>query len=347
MTFNTVRHITTPKALIELHEMLTYPRYADTYWEKQFIAKFIDTLPNVSRDEYGNRHVKIGDVGVMWSSHTDSVHSMKDKRQVVLKRDGFFALKDPKASSCLGADCATGVWIMRHMILRGIPGHYIFHREEEVGGLGSEWIARPENRHMIEHAQAAIAFDRKGYDSVITHQGGRTASDAFAKSLANQLGGKYKPDPTGLFTDTKKYAGIIPECTNLSVGYHSAHSGDEKQDVQFAADLLDCMCAFDPTDLVIERDPTVIETYAPAYQPSRWTDHYDSAAYDWGWDDLMQHPAQRNYAAAPAKPVGRRYVDNYGKLLELVREHPHEIADWLDQQGIDADELFDELNSWR
>ena len=76
-------------------------------------------------DGYGNRHVIIGDTNVVWSCHTDSVHH-DEGRQVVLKRDGRFMLKpqQPANPSCLGADCATGVWIMRNMILRGIPGHF-------------------------------------------------------------------------------------------------------------------------------------------------------------------------------------------------------------------------------
>jgi hypothetical protein len=346
MTFKTVTHISTAKALVELHEMLTYPRYASSHYEQQFIEKFIDTLPGVEADGYGNRHVKIGDCGVLWSSHTDSVHSLKDRRQVVVKRDGKLMLKDPKSADCLGADCGTGVWLMRHMILRGVPGHYVFHREEEVGAFGAEWLAKHDNRHLLDGIYAAIALDRKGYHSVITCQGARTASDAFARSVAAQLGGDYKPDDTGLFTDTKKYRDFIPECSNISVGYFNQHSGQEVQDVVFAGELLDKLCAFDTTALTIERDPAAVEEYYPAYGGRRysWTDHYDADMYDSTLSALDEmFPDTGNVSK------GASTLDNYERLVRLVQQFPFDLADWLDREGVNEEELRRELglDRWR
>jgi hypothetical protein len=347
MSFNTQKLPSKKAAIIEMHEMLSYCRPAGTKAEQAFVNKFVDTIPGVWGDGYGNRHLVIGNTNVLWSSHTDSVHSYGG-RQIVLKGDGLFMLKEkqPGKPACLGADCATGVWIMRQMILRGIPGHYIFHRDEECGGLGSSWLAK-NDPGLLDGVQFAIAFDRKGYDSVITHQGHRTASDAFAKSMAAQLGGKYKPDDTGLFTDTAKYSEIIPECTNLSVGYHSAHTEKEWQDFDFAYDLLERITEVDTSKLVAERDPKVVEYWGGAGR-YRWTDHYD----DWdhaNWIKGGVNATRSNYpiifdqgdfAAERSLTSGST---NYQKLLNLLLDYPTEIADILDTEGMDAETLADML----
>lgn len=345
MTFSVKKLISDKHMIEEMHHMLTYMRPHGSKHEQEFVSTFVDTLPNVWSDGYGNRHVVIGDTNILWSCHTDSVHSSSG-RQVVIKRDGAFKLKPGVSTmpSCLGADCATGVWIMRNMIRRGIKGHYIFHRDEECGGLGSSWIAN-KDPDLLNGIEIAVAFDRKGYDSVITHQGKRTASDDFAKSIAEQLGGEYKADPTGLFTDTAKYAEIIPECSNLSVGYHDAHSSGEWQNYEFALDLLNAVCEVDITKLTVSRDPKVVEYQDYGFSRySRWTDHYDwSQDYDLPaksnsvtrYSDLWDEEEDRHSFR------GRSSCSNYDALYELVLRHPDAIADWLDGMGLDADELSD------
>lgn len=113
----------------------------------------------------------------------------------------------------------------------------------------------------VEGIQAMIAFDRMGTQSIITHQMGvRTASDAFANSFSKILGMEHlKPDATGSFTDSEAYKAIIPECTNVSVGYYSQHSKAEMQAIPYAKKLLENLLNADWGKLVITRDPKVIE----------------------------------------------------------------------------------------
>ena len=109
------------------------------------------------------------------------------------------------------------------MIDAGVEGRYIFTVGEESGGIGSSALAG----HWLERMDFAVGFDRKGYDSVITHQGGsRTCPEKFAEALADELG--MTPDPTGVFTDTALWAGEVQCCTNISVGYFGAHTTKEK-----------------------------------------------------------------------------------------------------------------------
>lgn len=163
-----------------------------------------------------------------------------------------------KLTNCLGADDTTGVWLMLTMIKAGVEGRYVFHREEEVGGRGSSWVAknRPE---YLDGIKAAIAFDRKGYGDVITHQGSRCCSDEFAHSLAGLLGGAYKPDPSGVFTDTANYTDIVGECTNISVGYFGQHGPAESQHFGFAIGLAQTLAEADWSQLVFKREPGELE----------------------------------------------------------------------------------------
>ena len=80
---------------------------------------------------------------------------------------------------------------MLEMIKASVPGLYIFHRDEEVGGKGSKYISinTPE---ILKGIQFAIAFDRYGTTSVITEQmGGKCASREFADSIYSFLPGVY------------------------------------------------------------------------------------------------------------------------------------------------------------
>lgn len=250
------------EALNELLEMHTYMRPEGSPAQKEFVATYIDSLPSVTADAVGNRIGIIGEDPVtLWSSHTDTVHRTSG-RQLLTYGDGFLTLGeylDPAGKpNCLGADCTVGVWIMRQMYKAGVPGLYVWHAGEECGGIGSTYIAE-KTPALLRGIQSAIAFDRRGTDSVITHQfGDCTASNAFAESVAAQLGDWFGPDPTGVFTDTYNYAQLIPECTNISVGYEREHTAKEFLDVNHAVDLMQSMLEFDESLLVIARDPSAM-----------------------------------------------------------------------------------------
>ena len=314
----------------ELEAMLRWRRPARSKTEKRFVREYIDSIRGIATDTYGNRFIRIGSAPVLWSSHTDSVHSIGGQQSII--RDGdFVRLRgNEKQSNCLGGDCATGVWLMRQMIKRGIEGLYIFHRDEEIGGLGSKWIATNQPKRL-EGIELAIALDRKGYSSIITHQGGRCCSDTFADSLAGFLGG-YKADPTGLFTDTANYTDLIGECSNLSVGYNDAHSPKESQNMKFAGLLLEALCDLDTSKLKLERKPGEVEAYSDfGLGYSRWSDWYGD--FDNGY-------------VQPAKPKTKRYSamwENYDLLVEIVANYPRELADWLEQQGVNAADLEADL----
>ena len=247
----------------ELYEILKFCRPADGVGESTMINTFIKPL-GVTEDKAGNLYKRIGkNPTVMWSCHTDTVHGFNSKEtQTITVDSGTNPTRIFKTDKeCLGADCGTGVWLMMQMIRAGIRGLYIFHRGEECGGIGSNYISS-DTPELLEGIDKAIAFDRYGYDSVITHQGGeRTCSDAFGNDLIELLSsvGGYRLDSNGSFTDTLNYSEQISECTNISVGYFNQHTNKEYQDIFHALALCELLCRHGNkfSKLVAKRDPSV------------------------------------------------------------------------------------------
>lgn len=318
--------------LRELIEMHMYRRPSGSQTEAEFNKKWIDCLPGVRIDDVGNRIGKIGsDPVTLWSSHTDTVHRM-DGMQALAIGDNWLTVGTAKpgqpVSNCLGADCTVGVWIMRQMYLNKVPGLYIWHHGEEVGGIGSRYIA-DKTPEILSGINAAVAFDRRGATSVITHQfGERTASDVFAKSLVAELnvnwdGLDWELDDSGVFTDTANYSSIIPECTNISVGYTSEHTNKEALNILHAYDLLERMLEIDEERFMIARDPTVVE-YGDWGKNYRW---YGGNPNPYGSHGDPYEDAMDNYKS-----------DEY-TITNLVRSHPKAVAEMLVACGFTYEEV--------
>jgi hypothetical protein len=249
----------------ELYGILNYCRSANSKGERKMINRYIKPL-GVQEDKAGNLYKIIGDnPNVMWSCHTDTVHKHKSgfRQTIYLDSSDNPSKIFKNDKEVLGADCGTGVWIMMNMIRHNVKGLYIFHRGEECGGIGSSHI-RDNTPELIENIDIAIAFDRYGYDSVITHQGGmRCCSKEFGNALANMLQDVhfYRLDDTGSFTDTENYVELVSECTNISVGYFDQHSKREYQDIPHAMSLCNYMCKHgnEFSKLPVKRDPSVVD----------------------------------------------------------------------------------------
>lgn len=235
--------------------MHTYCRPHGSHTERAFIDRWILSLPGARYDRHGNIHVEAGSGSpILWSCHVDTVHRRQGRQAV---ERSWECLTAPK-SECLGADDTAGVFLLRELVLRHTPGHYIFHRGEERGCIGSSAIVE-EDPESLARFQCAIAIDRAGTSDIITHQmGDRTASDVFAESLSDVLhrgGLTYAASAFGSFTDTCSYAPIIPECSNLSAGYEREHSSAESLDCDHVLALLDALTDLSPDDLIMDRDP--------------------------------------------------------------------------------------------
>jgi hypothetical protein len=307
----------------ELVEMLAYARPHNSRTESEFVYRFLHCLPGLGYDKFGNAMLRIGTAPVLWSSHTDTVHHQEGKQRVIVKGD-LAMLAKGKRGDCLGADDAAGIWLMCEMVRARVPGMYVFHAGEEHGGLGSGWLAK-NRADLLSGIKYAIALDRKGTDSVITHQGERSCSDAFATALAAKLnasdpGFRFKPDDTGLFTDTANYVDLIGECTNLSVGYEGAHGPGETLDLAFITRLRDALVTFDCDGLPATRQPGEIDDDGPAFGAGRPS---TIRAFKW---------------SKPANDPTAIYDE---ALVEMCRDYPDVAAKLIDRLGGNADDMLE------
>lgn len=194
----------------------------------------------LEEDKHGNLFIKIGDSKCMFTSHLDTACRTQEDVKHVLK--GNFIKTD--GSTILGADDKAGVTIMLYMIEKNVPGIYYFFIGEERGCIGSGKSADDQSKEPLD-IEKVISFDRRGLNSVITHQSGmRCCSEEFAFALAEELNKadknfNYKKDNTGVLTDSLEFIELYSECTNISVGYYSEHTKDEQQDIKHLEKLCD------------------------------------------------------------------------------------------------------------
>jgi len=209
-----------------------------------------------SVDGAGNLHVdnRIAGSRTLFIAHVDTVHREVGANKIRKTKAMWYADGAP-----LGADDGAGVAMLMHMIHSGINGYYIFSQGEECGGIGAKFVSKDVN--LLSQFDRAIAFDRRGIDSVISHQGwGRCASDIFCQALADELNMTdanlmYMPDDTGVYTDTAEFVDTIPECTNISVGYNSEHTQQESLNIHHFELLSQAVLQVNWDKLPTERDP--------------------------------------------------------------------------------------------
>lgn len=272
-----------------LIDILSTMRQHDSAGERNFIETYILPLnPTPMFNSKGEVLAYVventrGHSKVMWSCHVDTMHrngkagtSGDDRQDVWVDVDGVAFVGHE--CDCLGADDGAGMWLMFEMIKRDIAGTYVFHRGEEIGCWGSGGVAE-EHTEWLKQFTHAIAFDRRGTTSIITHQRGeRACSDKLANDLITLFDMGHKLDPTGVYTDTAEFMDIIPECVNISIGYDHEHSNHETLDTTYVLALRDAICAldWDKIELPVARDPSVRESMNNKY------DDYEYTSSSWG-----------------------------------------------------------------
>lgn len=271
-------------------------------------------------DEVGNLHVdaRVNPTNrTLFVAHVDTVHKTEGENKIKKTKTHWHANGAP-----LGADDGAGVAMLMHLIHGGVSAYYIFTQGEECGGIGATHIAT-HNKTLLAQFDRAIAFDRRGIESVITHQGwSRCCSDKFAESLSDALNGDdrlmYLPDDTGVYTDTAEFVDIIPECTNLSVGYYSEHSDKESLDIVHYQTLASQVLEINWDRLPTDRDPTVKEDKSSRYDYAGitgWSSGY-SAMFNKGAEyDLADYVRYELEDALRSAQDG-----DYDWLLEMMAE---------------------------
>lgn len=314
----------TPVPVEVLFDILRRPRFSGTEGESYVIEKYLAPLEGVRVDEYGNYYLIVPStngedpVTTMFSSHTDTVHKATATETYKLSLKGGWLSR--AGGGVLGADCGTGIWIMLNLIKAGVPGLYVFHRDEEIGGKGSTFFAE-EFATLLATMEHCIAFDRKGEADIITHQGGtRCCSEEFADAFAGMLNlgteFRFKGDDSGSFTDSANYTHLIPECTNLAIGYYDQHTQEECQDLTFVTHLIVKLISLDYSQLPSVRDPKVVE--------DKWADY-----------TFMD-----DYYRLPKRPGTSSKMT---QMITAIEDYPGEVADILMTLGYTPEDLLEEL----
>ena len=218
----------------------------------------LNQLPReLEKDPDGNYFLKIGESKTIFACHLDTVSKTVDN--VVHVIDGEYIKTNGK--TILGADDKAGVVILLYLISKKIPGLYYFFLGEEVGCIGS--TAAAKRKKDFKDYNKMISFDRKNVSSVITYQSSlRCCSDDFANSLISEFAKsdlKFEKDEGGVYTDSAEFVEIIPECTNISVGYFNEHTVNEKQNIFFLEKLCRACVSVEWEKLSIKRNPSVKE----------------------------------------------------------------------------------------
>jgi len=267
-----------------LLDIMTYRREHDSKGEKAFIKTYLKGFKPIKNKTgeilaYSYEIASKNKNRVLWSCHIDTMHRNQPdviKQEVYI--DPFDVAFVDNKSDCLGADNGAGVFLLLEMIDAGIAGTYLFHRGEEKGCWGSSQIAS-EYEEYLKNFTHAIAFDRKGTTSIITHQSGsRACSDKLGIQLANLFGMGYKLDDTGVYTDTAEYTHLIPECLNISIGYANEHTSKESLDVSHVMALRDKILSIQWDKITLKKDRK------PEPKYSRYGYSYE---YGLSYDDLL------------------------------------------------------------
>jgi hypothetical protein len=273
-------------------------------------------------DGLGNFYIEIGkNSTTMFTCHLDTADRSQTKVKHIL--EGNIIKTD--GTSILGADDKAGMTVLLYMIEKKIPGLYYFFIGEERGCVGSGRLSRVwKDKHFSNYVTKCVSFDRRGTDSVITEQFyGVCCSNEFAKELSKRLNVvettfNYKPDPTGIYTDSAQFTNLIPECTNISVGYYSEHTTAERQDIKHLEKLCEAVCKIDWETLPIVKEPGV---------------HYDEYDEDDEWEyDEDQKFQSHNFAwvSYDGKTTKMMISDDY---IEVEKET---ILSWMNSSGLSS-----------
>jgi hypothetical protein len=278
-----------------------------------FEDELVSFLPKgYFQDRHGNYFYKIGESRTAFTSHLDT--ACKDQVNIVHKFDGNIIKTDGK--SILGADDKAGVTILLYMIEKNVPGLYCFFFGEEVGCIGSGLASSDP---MFKDYNRMISFDRRGTNSIITFQSSkRCCSEVFAKSLAkdfNQYGLNMSPDNTGVYTDSAEFTGVIPECTNISVGYYSEHTRSENQDILHLERLCKAACKIDWETLPI------VGVGRDIYEDDDYVSFNSDSDSEWEYDNYSYFRTESGTSSKMF--IAKTQIDKETVL----------ISDWLVTQG--------------
>lgn len=247
----------------------TYPLGTESQLEKFLPSGW-------KKDDYGNYYVIVGKhFSTMFTCHLDT-YTKGAQQEVVHRFNKNIIYTDGR--TILGADDKAGMVVLLYMISKKVPGLYYFFLAEEAGCIGSKkvadsWVSGDILFPELEQIKKVVSFDRRGTSSIITEQlFSECCSIDFATELVdrfNSIGNGLfmKMDSNGYSTDSAQFMSLVPECTNISVGYYDEHTISERQDIDHLYKLCHAVVEINWETLPVKREP--VEPWSNYYYPPK------------------------------------------------------------------------------
>ena len=89
--------------LATIKAMHSYCRANNSIGESQFITRYIDSIPGMTEDGFGNRILQIGESPILFSCHTDTCHHLGTpaRQYTEMDKKGILSVKGQKKGHCL------------------------------------------------------------------------------------------------------------------------------------------------------------------------------------------------------------------------------------------------------
>ncbi len=326
---------------------ITVP-YGSEYLYYKGVLNGLINFPLFQQGENFYHVVGDGTSDTLFCAHLDTACSTA--RPV---RHGFFnSTIYTKSDTLLGADDKAGVLALITLIEAKVPGTYYFFAGEEAGRKGS-LTAAYQHKEYFSKFKRAITFDRRGKGSIITSQlYGECCSDMFAGALIDEFGCenlKFVNDPTGSYTDTASFMKIIPECTNISIGYNNEHTSNETINIDYAHKVSMAATQIDWDHLPVDRDPSISykDSWNWDWDTSRYSNSY-SPQQNIGFKPEPRKPGPEPpipFKSQSPTPLNATEIERQKRMNEVQqRLHNFLSAEEAESQVIDN---FNVQNSFR
>lgn len=332
----------------------TYPQGTESQLERFLPSGW-------KKDDFDNYYVVVGkDFSTMFTCHLDT-YTKGTQQNVNHRFNKNFIHTD--GTSILGADDKAGMVVLLYMIEKRVPGLYYFFLAEESGCIGSKKVSAclesgdilfPE----LKEIKKVVSFDRKGTTSVITEQmWSPCCSEEFANELVYRLnlvgnGLEMKTDDKGFSTDSAQFMSIVPECTNISVGYYDEHTISERQDIQFLEKLCQAVVKIDWETLPVVRTPEEPWGMSGYYKPWK-SAHNTYNDWDAPFDNTIDSPIDE-FSARFSKDFYTYRVDPFDGIRKIayisttwIFHEKYLIEEGLRRNGRDVKEVnWDGTSCW-
>ena len=249
-------------------------------------------------------------------------------------------------ANVLGADDKVGCYILCRLLKAGVPGLYVFHIGEECGGIGSKWLTK-HTPDVVQDMHRCIAFDRRGTkDVIIAQSGGDCASTAFGNALAAALNqymppyNQYAASRMGVYTDSAEYVGLIPECTNISVGYAREHTNEERFDlVYLESTLIPALIniSWESLPVVRKKEPKRSWYGYNGGRNTYYDSHYDDFDAPWDKKKAGDKGFTKPGATGPERDEDQKVLNALDKVppVMVTKDTPlDKLPDWEPEDGL-------------